>query len=72
VLISDNPANYENSVTETTLDFGAPVVVNGDTVAYFFSVHLNDFLLPEVDLEVVRRTQAAGNWLWLWDYLRAF
>lgn len=62
VLISDNPANYENSVTETTLDFGAPVVVNGDTVAYIFSVHLNDFLLPEVDLEVVRRTQAAGNW----------
>ena len=61
VLLSDNQANYENKVAHSTMKIGAPIIVDGDTVAYLFSINLKDFLLPPVNKEIIKRTQVAGN-----------
>ena len=61
VLLSDNQANYENKVADSTMKIGAPIIVDSKVVAYLFSVNLRDLLLPPVNEEIANRIEVAGN-----------
>ncbi len=62
VLLSNNTAYYEFKIGDSSLVYGAPVIVAGDTVAYLFAGSLHDRLLPKMDNEIILRAQSATNW----------
>lgn len=57
ILLTDNKAQYGTVVEKSSLAFGAPVVVNGETVAYLYSGSLTDRILPSLDTELIKRTR---------------
>lgn len=59
IRLTENKAQYGSIVPNSSLNYGAPVVVADDIVGYLFSGSLTDRLLPHVDMEIVKRSQIA-------------
>lgn len=72
MLLTENKTQYGTVVVKSSLALGAPVVVDGDTVAYLFSGSLMDVLLPRFDMDIIKRNRIATTQALLIGLMVAF
>ena len=62
ILLTENKTKLGSIIAGSSLNFGAPVIVAGDTVAYLFVSRITDLLLPQLDGEAIIRAHVATIW----------
>ena len=72
ILLTENKTQYGTVVVESSRALGAPVVVDGVTVAYLFSGSLMDVLLPRFDMDIIKRNRIATTQALLIGLMVAF